>query len=114
MAITVNLRYLGMCNPIKRTIFVPKKMIKETLLISGYSALSEYSMLNPLKYNITLQTALLSGRRWLQVIFKVPKISVLLNYGGMIHGNSQKKNPYFRGNNSGYTLSYSVQGKSMA
>ena len=37
----------SMCNPIKRTIFVPKKMIKETLLISGYSALSEYSMLNP-------------------------------------------------------------------
>lgn len=37
----------SMCNPIKRTIFVPKKMIKETLLISGYSALSEYSMMNP-------------------------------------------------------------------
>lgn len=34
-------------NPVKRTIYVPKKEIKEKLLLSGYSALSEYSMLNP-------------------------------------------------------------------
>lgn len=34
-------------NPIKRTIYVPKTEIKEKLLISSYSALSEYSMLNP-------------------------------------------------------------------
>ncbi len=36
-----------MCNPVKRTIFVPKSEFKETLLLSGYSALSEYSMMNP-------------------------------------------------------------------
>ncbi len=35
------------CNPVKRTVYVPKTEIKEKLLISGYSALSEYSMLNP-------------------------------------------------------------------
>ncbi len=34
-------------NPIKRTIYVPKTEIREKLLMSGYSALSEYSMLNP-------------------------------------------------------------------
>lgn len=34
-------------NPIKRTIYVPKTQIKEKLLMSGYSALSAYSMLNP-------------------------------------------------------------------
>ena len=34
-------------NPVKRTIYVPKAEIKEKLLMSGYSALSEYSMLNP-------------------------------------------------------------------
>ena len=34
-------------NPVKRTIYVPKVEIKEKLLMSGYSALSEYSMLNP-------------------------------------------------------------------
>lgn len=34
-------------NPIKRTIYIPKTEIKEKLLISGYSALSEYTMLNP-------------------------------------------------------------------
>lgn len=34
-------------NPVKRTIYVPKTEIKEKLLMSGYSALSEYSMLNP-------------------------------------------------------------------
>lgn len=33
-------------NPVKRTVYVPKKMIEEKLLESGYSALSEYSMLN--------------------------------------------------------------------
>ena len=37
----------SMCNPVKRTIYVPKSEIKETLLMSGYSALSEYSMINP-------------------------------------------------------------------
>ncbi len=34
-------------NPVKRTIYVPKAEIKEKLLVSGYPALSEYSMLNP-------------------------------------------------------------------
>ncbi len=34
-------------NPVKRTVFVPKGDIKEKPLLSGYSALSEYSMLNP-------------------------------------------------------------------
>lgn len=34
-------------NPVKRTIYVPRTEIKEKLLVSGYSALSEYSMLNP-------------------------------------------------------------------
>lgn len=34
-------------NPVKRTIYVPKREIKEKLLLSGYSALAEYSMLNP-------------------------------------------------------------------
>lgn len=34
-------------NPVKRTIYVPKSEIKEKLLVSGYSALSDYSMLNP-------------------------------------------------------------------
>lgn len=34
-------------NPIKRTIYVPKKEVTGDLLVSGYSALSEYSMINP-------------------------------------------------------------------
>lgn len=34
-------------NPIKRTIYVPKAKIHEKLPISGYTALSEYSMTNP-------------------------------------------------------------------
>ena len=34
-------------NPVRRTVYVPKSEIKEELLVSGYSALSEYSMLNP-------------------------------------------------------------------
>ncbi len=34
-------------NPVKRTIFVPKSEIHKKLLLSRYSALSEYSMLNP-------------------------------------------------------------------
>ena len=38
-----------MRNPVKRTIYVPKTEIKQKLLISGYSALSEYSMLNTQK-----------------------------------------------------------------
>ncbi len=37
---------LHLKNPVKRTIYIPKKEIKGGLLISGYSALSEYSMLN--------------------------------------------------------------------
>lgn len=36
-----------LANPVKRTIYVPKNEIKEKLLLSGYSALSNYSMLNP-------------------------------------------------------------------
>lgn len=35
-----------LCNPIKRTIYVPKTEVKEKLLMSGYSALAEFSMLN--------------------------------------------------------------------
>ena len=34
-------------NPVKRTIYVDKKNMRENLLLSSYSALSEYSMLNP-------------------------------------------------------------------
>ncbi len=34
-------------NPVKRTVYVPKAEIKENLLVSGYEALSEYSMMNP-------------------------------------------------------------------
>lgn len=34
-------------SPVKRTIYVSKAEIKEKLLVSGYSALSEYSMINP-------------------------------------------------------------------
>lgn len=37
----------SMCNPVKRTIYVPKNNINDSLLLSGYSALSEYSMINP-------------------------------------------------------------------
>ena len=35
-----------MSNPIKRTVYVPKTEIKKELPVSGYSALSEYTMLN--------------------------------------------------------------------
>lgn len=38
-------RYL--LNPVKRTVYVPKNEIRDKLLVSGYSALAEYSMLNP-------------------------------------------------------------------
>ncbi|MBQ9416662.1 MAG: MarR family transcriptional regulator [Clostridia bacterium] len=38
-------RYL--MNPVKRTVYVPKKDVKGRALFGGYSALSEYSMLNP-------------------------------------------------------------------
>ncbi len=34
-------------SPVKRTIFAPKKEIGAALPLSGYSALSEYSMMNP-------------------------------------------------------------------
>ena len=37
----------SMSNPVKRTIYVPKADIEQNLLLSGYSALSEYSMINP-------------------------------------------------------------------
>lgn len=33
--------------PIKRTVFVPRKEMKEDLPLAGFSALSDYSMLNP-------------------------------------------------------------------
>lgn len=33
-------------NPVKRTIYIPKELVKIELLESGYSALAEYSMLN--------------------------------------------------------------------
>lgn len=36
-----------LANPVKRRIYIPKAEIKKELLVSGYSALSEYSMLNP-------------------------------------------------------------------
>ncbi len=34
-------------NPVKRTVYVSRSSISQDLLLSGYSALSEYSMLNP-------------------------------------------------------------------
>ena len=34
-------------DPVKRTIFVPRAEIKDKLLLSSYSALSEYTMMNP-------------------------------------------------------------------
>lgn len=34
-------------NPVKRTIYVPKAVIKEEMLFSSYSALSEFTELNP-------------------------------------------------------------------
>ena len=36
-------------NPIKKKVYVPKSEVHEDMLISGYLALSEYSMLNPTK-----------------------------------------------------------------
>ena len=33
-------------NPIKRTVYIPKELVRTSLLESGYSALAEYSMLN--------------------------------------------------------------------
>ena len=36
-----------MQNPVKRTIYVPKSQIHDELLLSGYSALSEFTMINP-------------------------------------------------------------------
>ena len=38
-------KYLS--NPVKRVVYVDKNLINEDLLFSSYSALSEYSMLNP-------------------------------------------------------------------
>lgn len=37
----------NLSNPVKRTIYIPKANIETDLLLSGYSALSEYSMINP-------------------------------------------------------------------
>lgn len=39
-----------MSNPVKRRIYVRKDEIHVPLLLSGFSALSEYTMLNPLSY----------------------------------------------------------------
>lgn len=36
-----------LCSPVKRKIYVPRKEVRKSLLMSGYSALSEYTMLNP-------------------------------------------------------------------
>lgn len=36
-------------SPVKKTIYVPRAKLQEKMLISGYQALSEYSMLNPSK-----------------------------------------------------------------
>ena len=36
-----------MANPVKRTIYVPKTQIRDIPLMSGYTALSEYTMINP-------------------------------------------------------------------
>lgn len=36
-----------MLDPVKRTIYVPKAEIKDVMVLSSYSALSEYTMLNP-------------------------------------------------------------------
>ena len=36
-----------LCNPIKRTIYIPNDKGDDLLPMSGYSALAEYSMLNP-------------------------------------------------------------------
>ena len=33
-------------NPVKRTVYVPKEYIGADMLVSGYSALAEYSMLS--------------------------------------------------------------------
>ena len=41
MAITVNLRYLGMCNPIKRTIFLIPFKAKAWLDLSDRKAAGE-------------------------------------------------------------------------
>ena len=37
----------SLSNPVKRTIFVPKSELDGTLPLSGYTALSEYTMINP-------------------------------------------------------------------
>ncbi len=34
-------------NPVKRTIYIPRSMVTSDLPVSGYTALSEYSMFNP-------------------------------------------------------------------
>ena len=36
-----------MCNPVKKTVYVSKAAIKENLPMSGYTALAEYTMINP-------------------------------------------------------------------
>ncbi len=37
----------SMGSPVKRVIYVPRAELREGMLLSGYSALSEYSMMNP-------------------------------------------------------------------
>ena len=37
----------SMCNPVRKTIYVPKAVIDSELLMSGYSALAEFTMINP-------------------------------------------------------------------
>jgi hypothetical protein len=37
----------SLSNPVKRTIFVPKSELDESFPMSGYTALSEYTMMNP-------------------------------------------------------------------
>ena len=39
--------HTSMKNPVRRTIYVPKDSVIEYMPLSGYSALSEYTMLNP-------------------------------------------------------------------
>lgn len=36
-----------MVNPVKKALFVPKTLVDEGMLLSGYSALSEFTMINP-------------------------------------------------------------------
>lgn len=48
-------------SPVKRTIYVPKAEVKEDLLVSGYSALSECTMLNPPEANCRASDRIVAG-----------------------------------------------------